>query len=202
MKLVDLTMPLNERTPVFPGSPKPSFKRVAYVDKDGYNAHRICTNTHFGTHIDSPWHMLRNGKRLTDFSIERFIGQAILYDVRGQREIDIELKDVKENDIVIFRTDHTKKAYASGFFETAPVISRKLAEELVERRVNIVGIDSFTLDEPPCDIHKLFFRQEILILENLVELGNIPVSIFKIYVFPIKYDRIDGAPCRVIAQIE
>ena len=201
MKLVDLTMPLNKRTPVFPGSPKPSFKRVAYVDKDGYNAHRICTNTHFGTHIDSPWHMLGNGKRLTDFAIERFVGRAILYDVTGQREIDIGLKDVKENDIVILRTDHTKKAYTSAFFENVPLMSRKLAEGLVERRANIVGIDSLTLDKPPNDIHKLLFRHDILVLENLVDLASIPVRIFKIYVFPIKYDRIDGAPCRVIAQI-
>lgn len=202
MRLVDLTMPLNKRTPVFPGSPRPSFKRVAYVDKDGYNAHRICANTHFGTHMDSPWHMLGNGKRLTDFSIERFIGRAILYDVTGQREIDIELKDVKENDIVILRTDHTKKAYTSAFFENIPLISRKLAEALVERRVNMVGIDSPTLDEPPNAVHKLLFGHDILVLENLVDLASIPVRIFKIYVFPIKYDRIDGAPCRVIAQIE
>ena len=32
--------------------------------------------------------MLENGKRLTDFNIERFIGRAILFDVRWQKEID------------------------------------------------------------------------------------------------------------------
>lgn len=202
MKLIDLTMPVNEMTPVYPGDQKPEFKRVAYCTKEGWNEHRICTNTHFGTHIDSPWHMLENGKRLTDFDIERFIGRAILFDVTGQKEINISIDEVEENDIVILRTDHTKKAYTPAFYEENPVISKSLAENLVAKKVNIVGIDSFTPDHPPFDIHKLFLKHEILILENLIDLDKIPVKTFTIYIFPIKYDKIDGAPCRVIAQIE
>lgn len=201
MKFVDLTMTVNENTPVYPGDPKPEFKRIAYCETDGWNEHRICANTHFGTHIDSPWHMLEEGKRLTDFSIDKFIGRAIILDVRGQSEIDTQLSGVEKDDIVFLRTDHTLKANSPAFFDDNPVISMKLAEALVDIKVKMVGIDSYSPDNPPFAIHKIFMKHDILILENLVNLAAVPSAKFMAYVLPIKYERIDGAPCRVIAQV-
>ncbi len=34
MKLIDITMSINEKMPVYPGDPKPEFKRIAYCEKD------------------------------------------------------------------------------------------------------------------------------------------------------------------------
>jgi len=200
-KFIDLTMPLNELTPVFPGDPKPEFKRVASIEKEGWNEHRIHMNTHFGTHIDAPWHMLKNGKRLTDFPIDKFIGRAVVLDARGQKEIDLDLTAVKETNILLLRTDHTRLIASPDFFEKNPVISRRLAERIVQKKVSIVGLDSYTPDNPPFEIHKLFLKNEVLILENLVNLDKIPTGVFTLYIFPIKLDKIDGAPCRVVAQI-
>lgn len=202
MELIDLTMPLNEETPVYPGSPTAEFTRVAYCENDGHNEHRICANTHFGTHIDAPWHMLADGKRLTDFPIERFVGRAVLFDVEGQKQIDVELEGVDENDIVILMTNHTKRAGTPAFFEENPVISRALAEKLVAKRVGMVGIDSFSPDNPPFDIHKLLLSNEVLIVENLVNLDRIGRRKFNILILPVKYDKIDGAPCRAVAQLD
>lgn len=203
MKLIDLTMPINESTPVYPGDPKPEFRQVSFCEKSGYNEHRICMNTHFGTHIDAPWHMVEKGKRLTDFPIEKFVGRAVLIDVRGQEEIDAELDGVKKNDMLLLRTDHTKKISSPDFFTNKPVISRGFAERVVKKKISILGIDSFTPapDSPPFEIHKYLLENEVLCLENLVNLDLIPKKTFTLYVLPLKLDRIDGAPCRVVAQL-
>ncbi len=108
MAYIDLTMPINERTPVYPGDPSADFRRIAFCEKDGWNGHRVSMNTHFGTHIDAPWHMLDDGKKLTEYSIDHFIGRAVLLDVRGRQQIEASLVTIECDDIVLLRTDHTK----------------------------------------------------------------------------------------------
>jgi kynurenine formamidase len=201
MKLVDLTMQLNAQTPLWPGDPTPEFRQMANVRQDGYTKYEITINNHFGTHIDAPWHMLAKGKKLTDFPLQRFIGVAKLFNVTGQKEIDISLERVKRNDIVILRTDHSRRAYEADYFQSNPVISRTLALGLARKGISIIGLDSCTPDNTPFDLHKIFFRKNILILENLINLDKINRPEFTIYIMPIKYDQIDGAPCRVIARI-
>ncbi|MCK4796678.1 MAG: cyclase family protein [Spirochaetes bacterium] len=202
MKTVDLTMTLNNLTPVYPGDPKPEFKRIAFCEKEGWNEHRISINTHLGTHIDAPWHMIEDGKKLTDYPIDKFFGNAIIFDVRNQKTINIDLKGVKENDIILLRTDHTKNINKADFFSNNPVISKDLAKKIVRKKISIVGIDSYTPDNPPFEIHKYFFKHDVLSLENLVNLDLISIKTFKIFILPIKLERTDGAPCRVIAQID
>ena len=195
-------MPLNENTPVYPGDPQPSFNRLTLIEKDGHNTHRICINNHFGTHIDAPWHMLQDGKRLGEFPINKFVSNAVLFDVRGQGEIDVDLYGVREHSIILLRTDHTKYISSPDFFETNPVVSKKFADKIVKNRLNIVGIDSYTIDNAPFEIHKYLFQHDILVLENLINLDKINARTFRLIILPLKLDNIDGAPCRVVASVQ
>lgn len=202
MKLIDLTMPLNNSTPIYPGDIIPEFKKISSLEKDGWNQHRICINNHFGTHIETPSHMIKNGKKLINYSIEKFIGTGVIIDVRGKKKINANLKEIHNKDIIIIRTDHTQKIHSNNYFTSFPTISEEFAKTIVEKKVNIVGIDSFTIDESPFNIHKYFFDNDILCLENLVNLHLITNKSFKIFVLPINLVDMDAAPCRVIAQIE
>lgn len=200
--IIDLTMTLDENTPTYPGDPKQEIKQLATVEKDGWNEKRLTFNSHFSTHIDAPLHMIKGGKTLTDFPIETFVGEAVVIDVRGQKEIQSDLEMVKENDIVFFLTDHTKKAYDKDFFENNPVITLKTAQKLVDKKIKIVGLDSFTPDNEPFETHKLFFKHDILIVENLINLGELNGKRFKCHILPLNIKNGDGAPCRVIATLE
>mgnify|MGYP001563560923 CR=1 FL=1 len=198
MKIIDLTMPIDNRTPVFPGDPKQEIKQFATIKENGWNEKRLTISSHFSTHIDAPFHMLENGKKLTDFSVEMFIGEAIIIDSRQQKEIKSDLNDVQPNDIVFFFTGHTSKAYSADFFKDNPIISIETVERLIEKKVKIVGIDSYTPDNKPFETHKLLFKHNILIVENLVNLDKLNGKRFKCYILPLKIQDADGAPCRVI----
>ena len=163
---------------------------------------KLTFSSHFSTHIDAPRHMLENGKTLSDFPIDKFVGDAIVIDVRGQNEIHSDLRGVKANDIVFFFTGHTNKQHSKKFFEGNPIISKETAQRLIKKRVKIVGIDSFTPDNHPYEIHKLFFKRDMLIVENLVNLEKLNGKRFKCYIFPLKIKNGDGAPCRVIGVIK
>lgn len=69
MKLIDLTMAIDERTPVFPGDPKQEIRQFATIEQNGWNKKRLTFNSHFGT-------------------LETFVGEAGVIDVHGQRLID------------------------------------------------------------------------------------------------------------------
>ena len=62
-----------------------------------------------------------------------------------------------------------------------------------------MGIDSFTPDNAPYTVHKILFRNGILILENLMNLDKVPNGA-KIIIAPLKLTDSEGAPVRVIAE--
>ena len=86
MKVFDLTMSIDERTPTFPGDPKQEIKQIATIRENGWNEKKLTFNSHFSTHIDAPSHMLEHGKKLTDFQIETFIGDAIVIEMNNKSD--------------------------------------------------------------------------------------------------------------------
>ncbi|MBI2147229.1 cyclase family protein [Candidatus Woesearchaeota archaeon] len=199
--IIDLTMLIDETTPVYPGDPKQEIRQIAAIKKEGYNEKRVAFNSHFSTHIDAPFHMLEDGKTLTDFPIETFVGDAVVIDVRDQREITEDLENIGNCDIVFFYTGHTEKRSEAGYFENNPVLSKATILRLIKKNVRIVGIDSFSPDNAPWPLHKLLFKNDILIVENLVDLEKVAGKKFKCYILPLKIKDADGAPCRVIAVL-
>ena len=71
-KYIDLSILLTKDTPVFPGEPNIIFKKHANIKENTYNEHQITINTHFGTHMDFPYHMIDDGKKSSDFKLENF----------------------------------------------------------------------------------------------------------------------------------
>jgi kynurenine formamidase len=62
--IVDLSVVLNEQTPVYPGDPATSIKPSGVLAKDGFCDHYVSLGTHVGTHIYAPMHLLEGGKSL------------------------------------------------------------------------------------------------------------------------------------------
>lgn len=130
--------------PVYPGNPKPELKQIAFADKDGYNDFQIKTDMHVGTHMDAPFHMLQNGKRLSEYPPEHFFGKGHLIDARG-KSINADLlneKEISRGDIVLIMTGFSNKFGRPEYYESYPEISKTLASKIVELGVGIVGIDT------------------------------------------------------------
>ena len=109
---------------------------------------------------------------------------------------------IKGNDIVLLLTGDTEKAYNEDFFKSSTVLEMNLAQKLVEKKVKIVGIDSWTIDQAPYNVHKLLFKNDILIVENLVNLDKLNGRRFECFVMPLKIKGTSGAPCRVIGIVK
>lgn len=188
---------IDENTPIFPGDQKPEIRQVATIKENGWNEKRISFNSHFSTHMDAPFHMLEEGKKLDEFPIETFIGEAIVLELNKPK-----LDSIEPEDIVFFYTGHMNKAGSKEFFENNPVLSQETAKALVDKKVKIVGINSLSPDNSPFKLHKIFFKSNILIVENLVNLDKLINKRFRCYILPLKIKNADGAPCRVIGILD
>ncbi|MBT3817563.1 MAG: cyclase family protein [Candidatus Magasanikbacteria bacterium] len=199
--IYDLTLAINKKISIFPGDPKLEITQSATIEKDGYNEKRISFNTHFGTHIDFPQHMLKDGKTLSDYPIEKFIGKGIVLDAKDKNINEINLDKIKKDDFVFFYTGHIDKIYSDNFFKESPTLSKEFTKKLVEKEISIIGLDSYSPDNAPYEIHKILLKNDILIVENLVNLDKLIGKRFTCYIAPLHIEHSDGSPCRVIALI-
>lgn len=190
MKYVDLSHNILSEMPVYPGDSGVSLEKVRDFDKVGYNAYEFNGGMHCGTHIDCPMHMINETNYISDYGIERFIGNGVLLDVRGESIITLKedyFKKIKENDIVLLYTGYDKVYGNEEYYTDHPVISEELAEFLVRKGIKLIGFDMPSPDREPYIIHNTFLKNNIFILENVTNLGNLLyVEEFEVCALPLK----------------
>ncbi len=92
--IVDLSHPLESGMTVFPGTPPAALEPTATVEEAGYRTTEISIDSHTGTHIDAPAHMLADGKHLEEYPLETFQFDAAVADCRpleAREPIDAEM---------------------------------------------------------------------------------------------------------------
>lgn len=205
-KLVDLTQTFSpENMPVYPGDDPAKLVCEASFPHDPYVCHRIESGIHVGTHMDAPLHMVEGGKKLTEFPLEKFTGRGHLIDARNCPSIDADLladHDINAGDIVLVFTGFGNKFKDPDYFDTDPDFTESFSKKLVERGVDIVGMDMAGPDHAPFPMHHILLGNDVLIIENLTNLESLlNAKNFRIHAYPVKLD-VEGAPVRVVAEIE
>ena len=202
MRVIDLSVVINENTPVYPGDPKTKVEPAGTFSADSYMDHVISLGTHVGTHIDAPLHMLEDGKSLDQIPIEQFVGRGRLIKISKFDLTQVQAADLAEGDIVLFATGMSAKYHEPIYFEQYPVMTEEIADYLVSKKVKMVGLDTGNVDiEADFPIHKKLLSGGVLIIENLTNLQALDGQNFTVYALPLKLD-VDGAPARVVAVIE
>jgi len=205
MKYIDLTYTVVDNMPVFPGDPAMALKQVAAIEKNGYTDHQLSTYMHVGTHMDAPLHMIENGAYMSEIPVGQFTGPGILVDARGKQTIDARVlngKKMQRGSIVLLFTGYDKKYRTPEYDSGYPKISMDFAEQLVNSKIKILGMDMVNPDtEETFPIHKKLLSHSTLIIENLTNLGKLlNVHSFDVFAFPMNI-RADAAPVRVVARI-
>jgi kynurenine formamidase len=202
-KLFDLTHTFNENMPVYPGDPCVNFYQIASLDKEGFNDRKIESGLHVGTHMDAPLHMIAGGKYISELSLSKFSGQGHLIDVRGREKIGVDVLqnfNIKQGDILLFCTGYSQKFRDRDYYTTYPELSINLAKQIVNLKINTIGLDSPSPDRSPFLIHKILLGNDVLIIENLANLEQLlDVPAFRVMAYPVKFQA-GGAPVRVIAE--
>lgn len=204
MRVFDLTYPFGQEMPVFPGDAAPKWEQVAFIEQDGYNASRLTTGMHVGTHIDAPLHMVKNGQPLSAFPPDYFIGPALLIDADGKSIVEGHLLDgvqLESIAIVLVYTGWGKYFGEERYYLEYPELSLSFAQRLVDAGIRIVGLDFPSPDRSPYDVHRCLLGGGTLIVENLMNLEVLlPYPSFEVIALPARFEA-DGAPVRVVARV-
>ena len=113
----------------------------------------------------------------------------------------IKQQSIKANDIVFFKTSNSKLP-ADKIANTFVYLTPEGAYELLQKKVKIVGIDYFSVDdlaEEKLPTHNLLLKNNVLIVENLY-LKDIPAGCYsKMAIIPLNIPNMDGLPIRAFA---
>lgn len=198
--IIDLSVPLNNKTPVYPGDTRIKILSEDSIAADGYLGHSVTLGTHNGTHIDAPAHMIEGAVTLGLIPVETFVGMGRL--VEGFSIEALETAGVGAGDIVLFYTGASQRFDEESYFTDYPAMSLEVADWLVTKGVKLVGMDTCSADNVEgFPVHKKLLGANIPIIETMTNLEVLGGRHFELFALPLKLD-LDGSPARVIAVVQ
>src|SRR3989338_4887170 len=109
MKIYDITREISEDMVIYKNrrenSPKISVTRKL---EEGANESKLDIQMHTGTHVDAPYHVLANGKKIDVLSPDKFMGKCVVLDFTKVKDAitkkDLQAAKIIKNDIVLLKT--------------------------------------------------------------------------------------------------
>lgn len=189
--IYDITQPLFE-CKVFPGDPKPEKKTVLSIENgDICNLTAFSMCAHNGTHVDAPFHFLKDGKGIDKIALEKFIGLAYVVGHEG----DVTEQDAK--DILERATKCNEASKKKILIKGNATVTLEAAKVFAEAGVDLIGNESQTVgpEDAPMAVHLVLLGAEVVLLEG-IRLGKVPDGVYLLHCAPLNLTDTDGAPCR------
>ena len=179
---------------VYPGDPTPEKKTLSSMEKgELYNLTAFHMCAHNGTHIDAPFHFLKDGKTVDQLRLEAVVGMACVVQhkgvVSGEDAVRI-LKKAKESS-----AEGAKRILIKGEAE----ISAEAAAVFAGERILLLGNESQSVgpEDAPMAVHKLLLSAEVVLLEGIC-LAEVSEGVYFLNAAPLNLAGADGSPCRAI----
>ncbi|MDR1637167.1 MAG: cyclase family protein [Treponema sp.] len=186
---------------------------VVRLENQWYIMHEINMVNHIGTHIETPYHLFRDGEDLSVIAPHRYCGPALAVDLKNlppkspiSREMLIRAGEnaggIRPGDIVLFNLGYSDK-YGTPEYGDSPYFSSQAIRWIVEQQVKMMGVDAGGVEIPGSEEHvnhRALFEKGILLVENLANLDRLPAGRFNVYAFPVPIKGMDSFPLRVVAE--
>ncbi|MDE5415904.1 cyclase family protein [Alkalihalobacterium chitinilyticum] len=199
MKVIDISVPIYEGMPVYKNKPEKQPK--LRTETNGYvTESRLDLDVHSGTHVDSPLHMVVDGKTFETIELEKLVGPCKVFDLTHVEDritaADLEGLDIIENDFILFKT---KNSFDEEFNFDFVFLAEDGAKLLAEIGIRGVGIDTLGIErsQEGHPTHKTLFGKDIIIIEGL-QLKDVEPKGYLMVAAPLKLIGTDASPARVL----
>jgi len=202
------------RTAPFTASVRPFLSHeqsAAFYDgKASFELTEMTFQTSIGTYLDSPMHRFKGMRDIAGLTLDEVVLDGVVVhvpDAEPEQAVGLD-RCVLPEDIagkaVLFRFDWDRY-WGTPAYDRYPFIGRDVIERLVEGGARLAGVDTFNADdrndkERPC--HSELLKRDILIVENLTNLGALPASGFRFFAVPIKAEATAAMTIRAFAEIK
>ncbi len=202
--LYDISPPVTSQLAVWPGDTPP--RREVLLDMkqgDNLTLSTLHATVHLGAHVDAPSHYGTDAPSVEAWPVARFVGPCEVLRVsvgRGARIGPEVLPEQVRAPRMLLATNTFPDP--SRFNEDFAGLAPELVEELGNRGVTLVGIDTPSVDlfsSQDLEAHVACLRHDVAILEGLV-LDGVPVGTYELIALPLKLVGFDASPVRAVLR--
>ncbi|MBQ5674151.1 MAG: cyclase family protein [Lachnospiraceae bacterium] len=193
MKIYDISQEVFS-CQVYPGDPAPE-KTVLSNMENGelYNLTAFSMCAHNGTHIDAPFHFIKDGKTVDAIDLEAVVGMAYVAEhqgiVSGDDAVEMIRKAKEQN------PEASKRILIKGQAE----VSLEASKVFASSEILLLGNESQTVgpEDAPMAVHQLLLGANVLLLEG-IRLTEVSEGVYFLNAAPLNLAGADGAPCRAL----
>lgn len=221
MTTYDLSHPIRDEMPVYPGDPPVDCRALTTVPDDGYRVTALGIDTHSGTHVDAPAHMFADGRTIDEYDPATFQFDARVVDLtpleprtrigHGTLREVVDSEAAVAADLLVLHTAWDRHWGSAEYFDH-PFLAADAAEMIGDRECH-VAVDAPNVDPSPTEnaspdepdgypAHHALFGADRLIVENLRGVDRLPTDEpVEIHAYPLPVADGDGAPVRAVARV-
>lgn len=179
---------------VYPDDPMPEKKILKSMENgEVYNLTAFSMCAHNGTHIDAPFHFIKDGKTVDEICLEAFVGMAYVAEhqgiVTGDDAVGI-LEKAKKQD-----PKAAKRILIKGDIE----VSLEAAKVFAASDILLLGNEPQTIgpQNTPMEVHLALLGANVVLLEG-IRLAEVSEGVYFLNAAPLNLAGADGSPCRAV----
>ncbi len=179
---------------VYPGDPVPEKRALSLMEKGAlYNLTAFSMCAHNGTHIDAPFHFLKDGKTVDSLCLETFVGMAYVAEHQGMVSGDVAAKIMKK------AKEQNQEAAKRILIKGAAEVSLEAAKVFAAAELLLLGNESQTVgpENAPMAVHHILLGANVVLLEG-IRLAEVSEGVYFLNAAPLNLAGADGSPCRAV----
>jgi arylformamidase len=201
--LIDISVPIRTTMPIYEGNPGVSLQRVlSILEGEVANVSRLDLGVHTGTHVDAPLHFIEGAPSAETLPLDPLVGPAFVADATA---VDGPVDDAaleacgipSGTERVLLKTRNGAHWERDEFTHDFVRLDGAGARWLVERGVNLVGIDYLSIGDE--EAHRTLLGAGVVPLEGL-DLRAVEPGGYELICLPLKLVGSDGAPARALLR--
>ncbi len=207
MKIIDISIPLNNKTVVYPENVALSVSVHHSMPEYDTALSSITMGSHTGTHVDAPVHAIEGAIALDKIPLENFVGPCRVFDFSSFEEEAVTkemlaVKNIKKGERILLKTRNSSRIMRGmeTFYDDFIYLDGDAADYLRDIGVTLVGIDALSIKKRGSKDHRphlSLLSKNIPIIEGL-SLADVSEGEYELVFLPLKFTDIDGAPGRAI----
>jgi arylformamidase len=209
-RIYDLSHPVHIGTSGFPTCARILGWPMREISWSNYNMLHISTDLHTGTHLDAMLHCMPNGLDAAALPLEHCVGPAAIVDLtaKGIKGATFAVEDfsphsdrIRKAGKLLVKTGWAAHWNTAAYHDQFPGFSREAAEYLGGLGVHLVGMEQASVHPTDhLEVHRAFFRRNIIIVEGLANLTQIQPEIVEFFAVPLRFEGADGSLVRAFCR--
>jgi arylformamidase len=203
----DVSVPLRSGMVHWPDNPPVRIDRMLDMERgDVANVSKISLGSHTGTHMDAPFHFVRDGEGMDRMPLDATIGRARVIEMQDPVSIkpdELGPYGIGRGERILFKTRNSSREWWNqDFIEDFVYVSQQAARYLADREVRTVGADYLSVGgfrKDGVETHQALFGAGIWVIEGL-NLSRVEPGEYELTCLPLKVADGDGAPARAILR--